>query len=160
VLTNLFQLGDFILRSGKKAKWKIDCDALTKEDWEGLAAMAVDILPPFAFAWGVPRGGLPFADALNKYGTNRYDHPLLIAEDVCTTGGSMSRCLSELAKSRNETLVCGSNVIGVCVFAREPSWPSWVKPLFCFNPYLTIQMERNKAVTDHENWKDPKFGPC
>ena len=134
---NLFQLGDFTLRSGAKSRWKIECDALTPADWEGLAAMAVEILPPFSGVSGVPRGGIPFADALSRYIISASPHPVLIAEDVCTTGGSMERWKKtleeELVPKRYQV-----RYIGVAVFARNPTWPKWVTPLFCFNPNPVI----------------------
>lgn len=120
---NLFQFGDFTLRSGAKSKWKIECDALTLEDWESLAAMAVERLSPFSRVYGVPRGGIPFADALRKYATVG---PVLIAEDVCTTGGSMTRYVQEL-KLHMESC------IGVCAFQRGPD-VSWVTPVFKMFP--------------------------
>jgi orotate phosphoribosyltransferase len=127
VLTNLFQRGDFSLRSGEKSKWKLELDALTKDDWEGLATIAVEILPPFQAVLGVPRGGIPFANALRPYQTDRKEDPILIAEDVCTTGGSMERFVKS-------TLTESQGVIGVCVFARHVKWPFWVFPLFGFHP--------------------------
>jgi hypothetical protein len=66
---SLFQLGDFTLASGASSLWKIECDALTPEDWQALAQMAVEILPPFGEVVGVPRGGVPFADALRPFVT-------------------------------------------------------------------------------------------
>lgn len=115
---SLFRLGDFTLASGAKSRWKIDCDALTPGDWEALAAMAADVLPPFGEVEGVPTGGEPFARALRKYRTRDGLDPLLIAEDVLTTGASMERCRGGLA-----------DAVGVCVFARGPC-PAWVTPLF------------------------------
>jgi hypothetical protein len=47
-MTNLFQLGDFHLHSGQKSKYKINCDALTDEDWRTLAMMLVERLPLFS----------------------------------------------------------------------------------------------------------------
>lgn len=110
----LFQRGDFILASGAKSTWKIECDALTAEDWAGLAAQAVERLPAFGAVEGVPRGGLPFANALRPYVTTG---PLLIAEDVVTTGGSMERFRD------------GREAIGVAAFCRG-SCPTWVTPLY------------------------------
>ena len=117
----LFQLGSFVLRSGAKSDWKIECDDLTPDDWAALAKMASEILPPFGQVEGVPRGGIPFADALRKYATTG---PLLIAEDVVTTGGSMVRFATSLGQ-----LASGQSAIGVCVFARGKC-PEWVTPLF------------------------------
>lgn len=134
----LFQLGNFTLRSGAKSAWKIECDALTPDDWVALARMASEILPPFRGAIGVPRGGLPFAHALNHYATGERSHPWLIAEDVCTTGGSMERYLEHLRHNPLESYKDleeyradppYKNVIGVTVFLRGVC-PAWVTPLF------------------------------
>jgi orotate phosphoribosyltransferase len=110
----LFRTGDFTLRSGAKSRWRIECEALTSEDWHALALMASEILPPFGAVEGVPRGGLAFALALRRYGTSG---PVLIAGDVVTTGGSMERARA------------GRDAVGVAVFARGV-FPSWVTPLF------------------------------
>ena len=115
---NLFQLGDFVLHSGRRSWWKIECDALTSDDWEALALMAAEILPPFGFVCGVPRGGIPFAKALNKY-VSEGSRLTLIAEDVVTTGESLLNFREQL----------GEHVVGVCVFARGKC-PEWVTPLF------------------------------
>ena len=129
---NLFMSGKFTLRSGKESAWKIECDALTGDDWAGLAAMAAEILPPWNAVLGVPRGGIPFACALAKYQTHNAKHPTLIAEDVCTTGGSMQRYVTELFDAG--TLTPKTPLVGVCVFARELDWPYWCIPLFAFHP--------------------------
>ena len=112
----IFQLGDFTLASGLSSGWKIECDSLTSEDWQALALMASDILPPFGRVDGVPRGGIPFADALLQYADSQSD-VFLIAEDVVTTGGSMERY-------RN-----GRDAIGICAFSRGQH-PDWVKAIF------------------------------
>lgn len=105
------------LRSGQLSAWKIDCEALTVDDWRTLAAMAAEILPSFGYVEPVPNGGIPFADALRFYADPDESDTILIAEDVVTTGGSME-------KIRNDR-----EVIGVCVFARGTP-PNWVTPLF------------------------------
>lgn len=118
----LFRLGAFTLASGGTTRFKIDCDALTAEDWEALAALAADCLPPFGAVEGVPTGGLAFADALRPYATGG---PLLIADDVLTTGSSMERL-----RGSRET-------IGVVAFSRAPYWaptPRWITPLFVIGP--------------------------
>lgn len=118
----IFQVGSFTLASGAKSNWKIECGSLTKADWAGLAAMAAEILPPFREVRGVPRGGVPFADALRRYVTQG---PVLVAEDVVTTGGSMER----FAAAECGNWPGSPERIGVCVFARGPV-PDWVTPLF------------------------------
>lgn len=129
--TALFQLGNFALHSGATAGWKIECDALTAGDWAALAQMAAEILPPFRYVKGVPRGGTAFALALWHYAGD--EGGLLIADDVCTTGASM-----EAFKAGSERNAAGNyclyrrevaNVQGVVVFARGEC-PSWVTPLF------------------------------
>jgi orotate phosphoribosyltransferase len=119
----LFRYGNFTLASGATSSWKIDCDALTPEDWDALAAMAASILPPFGYVEGVPTGGIPFAKALGKY-VNPDSLTLLIAEDVLTTGGSMERFRNGLIEG-----TCDPPTIGIVVFARGRC-PNWVTPLF------------------------------
>jgi orotate phosphoribosyltransferase len=117
---NLFQNGNFNLASGGTSKWKIECDALTKDDWKTLAMMAVDLLPNFSHVVGVPNGGIPFADALWPYRTANADR-LLLAEDVVTTGGSITKIRDQVRLHES--------IIGVCVFARGIC-PRWIMPLF------------------------------
>jgi orotate phosphoribosyltransferase len=115
-MANLFQTGDFLLASGARSAWNIDCDALVPEDWAGLARIASEVLPPFGVVEGVPRGGLPFAEALRRHAAPGCP-VLLIAEDVVTTGGSLERCRA------------GREALGVAVFCRGRC-PGWVVPLF------------------------------
>ena len=138
----LFQLGDFTLASGRKSRWKIECDNLLVDDWQGLAAIAAEILPPFTRTIGVPRGGVIFANALAMYGRPNQTKPVLvICEDVVTTGGSMEKFKAELLVDPTKTLVPGDKdtigsvvateyeIIGVTAFARGKP-PEWVIPLF------------------------------
>jgi orotate phosphoribosyltransferase len=113
----LFQSGSFTLASGETSNWKIECDGISPLEWKTLALMASEILPPFGAVEGVPRGGIPFAEALAEYAT---EGPLLIAEDVVTTGGSMERYRAD------------REAIGVAVFSRGTA-PEWVTPLFVLN---------------------------
>lgn len=91
----LFERGDFTLASGAKATWKIECDALTQADWEGIAEMLVGYIAPFGLVVGVPRGGLPLERALAPYTTMG---TTLVVDDVWTTGGSMNRYIMEVLK--------------------------------------------------------------
>lgn len=107
---SLFQRGDFVAASGATLPWKVECDALTPEDWRTLAG-AVAGAVRFGTVEGVPRGGLAFAEALAPYASTG---PLLIVDDVLTTGGSMERHRA------------GRDAIGVVAFARVGELPPWI----------------------------------
>lgn len=89
---NLFQLGSFTLHSGERSGFKIECDALTEADWEGLAAMISDhLVAPPGVVIGVPTGGAKLAAAMNRWHT--FPMPgayRLIVDDVLTTGASIT----------------------------------------------------------------------
>ncbi len=85
---NLFQWGAFTSASGKPLQWKIECDALTDEDWQCIANIGMYVLPPFGGVAYVPTGGAKLARAFKPYcmlGTDRW----LVVDDVWTTGKSM-----------------------------------------------------------------------
>ena len=122
---NLFQLGDFTLSSGRRSSWKIECDALTAEDWRTLAAMGVEMLDKagisFHCALGVPTGGAKLAEALQahlKPPTQR--SCVLVVDDVLTSGGSILRVREHVE---------GANCWGLVAFARGKC-PPWVLPIF------------------------------
>lgn len=110
----LFNLGDFVSHSGFDLSWKIDCDALVDEDWAALALLISQSVPAFGPVEGVPEGGIKLAVALEPY---RRHGPLLIVDDVLTTGQSMEEQRAE------------REARGVVVFSRGPS-PEWVTPIF------------------------------
>ena len=112
---NLFQQGSFILHSGSTSGWKIDCDALTNDDWETLALMISEKCR-FGNVIGIPRGGIKLAKALEQYVT---EGETLIVDDVLTTGGSMEK----------ERQQCSGTPIGFVVFARNEC-PDWISTLF------------------------------
>lgn len=112
---SLFQSGSIRLHSGETSSWKIDCDALTDQDLTTLAAMAITHFSTIGKVEGVPRGGLRFAKALSVYSGD--SGPLVIVDDVLTTGASM------------EAQRAGREARGVVIFARGPC-PAWVTPLF------------------------------
>lgn len=116
---SLFKKADFIGHSGKKLQWKIECDALTNEDWMALAFMISQKIQ-FNKVVGVPRGGLQLAKELKKY-MDPESKTILIVDDVLTTGGSM-----EDAKRGWKTQ---ENIVGYVVFARQKP-TDWIKSLF------------------------------
>lgn len=121
---NLFQLGDFTLHSGNKSFWKIECDALTDNDWKTLAAIVADRFH-FSSVVGIPKGGKKLAWALEEYTCHEPNCPLLIVDDVLTTGISFEDFLRQLIRDG----VNVSSISGLVVFARGKC-PSWVTPIF------------------------------
>tara|TARA_Y100000114_G_C11698448_1_gene297213 strand:+ start:136 stop:519 length:384 start_codon:yes stop_codon:yes gene_type:complete len=121
---NLFQKGDFISHAGLHLKWKIECDALTTKDWKGLARMIMDYeTRSFGSVEGIPRGGLPLANALKEYATVG---PPMIVDDVYTTGTSFKEYCNKYYRSMSFDY----NPKWV-VFARtKPKDRSGVKALF------------------------------
>lgn len=103
---NLFRSGEFTLHSGIETRWKIECDALTGHDLHTLASIIARNIPPFRTVEGVPTGGLRLATMLREYETLYIGDPLLIVDDVLTTGASYE-------KQR-----AGRDAIGVVLFAR------------------------------------------
>lgn len=112
-------MGEFKLHSGSRSRWKIDCDALTNDDYETLAWIVVDKFKiKYRRVIGIPNGGTQFAVALLKYTRGDVDTTLIV-DDVLTTGKSMN----EMMKKAHLP------VIGVVIFARGP-YPEWVYPIF------------------------------
>ena len=121
-MENLFQSGAFKLNSGKFSNFKIECDALTQDDIDTFAFL-ISQNYSFKEVVGVPTGGIRIEEALKKYCTNDDSLPLLIVDDVLTTGGSMERY-----KKTKEDLGY-NNIIGVVLFARNEC-PEWIAPVF------------------------------
>ena len=113
----LFQQGNFISAAGLSLDWKVECDALLPADWATLASIVHSQIR-FSEVLGVPTGGLLFANALKPYCSVG---PLLIVDDVLTTGKSM------------EALRDGRDAIGVVVFCRGESCPAWITPMWKWN---------------------------
>lgn len=125
---NLFEVGDFISHAGKELPWKIECDAIRPEWWDALARMVMDYQErPFYKAVGIPRGGVPFAQAMNKYASGDPNDQIMICDDVFTTGTSMQ----EFIKEEYPNWTAGQGYRWV-VFARQPcyEYPHHVRALF------------------------------
>ena len=114
----LFQSGDFVLHSGAKSGFKIDCDALTDDDWKTLSSLVAERVK-FGSVYLVPSGGLRFALALRDH----IDHSastILLVDDVLTTGASMEAARHQIS---------GKDILGVVAFARGEC-PAWIWPIF------------------------------
>lgn len=117
---HLFQQGVFELHSGDTSKFKIECGALTKPDWDTLAQIVTAKLK-FSYVIGVPTGGLMFAESLKPY-TSDGNYPWLIVDDVLTTGGSMEEAKNTFVESVME-------IRGIVLFARQKT-PDWIESIF------------------------------
>lgn len=127
---SIFQKVDFKSHAGLDLSWKIECDGVSKKEWKCLTEMIMDYEKrPFQSAIGIPRGGVVLGSYLNQYSTENPDDPILIVDDVLTTGGSMEEFKRE-RMFRNPT-----KYIGWVVFARGFP-PQWCRALFQmpFNP--------------------------
>jgi len=117
---SLFEKKDWIMHSGEKSDFKLECDALTDEDLETLAYL---ISKKFTFfdVRGVPTGGMRLANKLAKYikGGDKF----LIVDDVLTTGKSMEKARSPYFRQYRD------KIIGIVIFARGEC-PDWVRPIF------------------------------
>ena len=120
---NLFQSVDFVSHSGLELKWKIECDALSDPEWFTISQMIMEISVPFKEAIGIPRGGTKLGSLLNQYGTGKREDPVLLVDDVLTTGESMKQFKTK------RSWRYPSDYIGWVVFARNKC-PDWVTALF------------------------------
>ena len=115
----LFQSGRFTLASGHTTDFKIECDALTDDDWQTIGHLLRTRLRPFGDVVGVPRGGLKLAEVMKQYITPG-EPKLLIVDDVYTTGGSIRKFCADYYPIP---------MIGAVVFARRRP-DHWITPLF------------------------------
>jgi len=120
--SDLFEAGEFISHAKLKLNWKIECDAIRPKEWHVLAQIIKEFEPqPWRKAVGIPRGGISLGNALDKYSTNNPNDPILIADDVYTTGTSFKEFIKEFYPD--------VATIQWCVFARKPT-EGRVKALF------------------------------
>ena len=113
---NLFIKEDFISHAGLPLTWKVECDALTDADYQALAKIVSEKIN-FKDVKGIPRGGVPLENALKQYASNDSSDPLLICDDVYTTGTSMREVYEDGA-------------IGIVVFARNEITDDWIKAIW------------------------------
>lgn len=126
-MISLFRSGSFLLHAGGTSDFKIDCDALSDKDIKVLAAQLAKRLPTFRInVYGVPRGGLRLAVAMEQYG--RVEGPRLVVDDVYTTGTAIHDYASYQCLAPGEW-------IGAVLFARSPT-PPHIIPLFSMTPEL------------------------
>lgn len=117
----MFNKVNFISHSGKALEWKIECDDLSYKDVETLCYVISQKFKFFS-VFGVPRGGLKFADCLKQYCSHNLNDGVLVIDDVFTTGKSMN----DFVDVNNI-----KNPKGVVIFSRG-NCPSWITPIFQF----------------------------
>lgn len=120
------QLADLTLNSGRRSSFKIECDDLTDDEVAAGCALLAKVLPPFGSVAGVPTGGLRLEEAMASHLTPAPNLPLLIIDDVWTTGGSIRRFVDKYA---------WPEIITAVFFARGPTPPN-VTVLFSLHPGL------------------------
>ena len=120
----LFVSRNFKSHSGLDLTWKIEMDALSDAEWWTIKKMIMEITPPFKEVVGIPRGGVKLASLLDEHTTGEKTDPILIVDDVLTTGASIENFLTSYQRNRKPF-----TAIGWVVFART-QWPSWVNALF------------------------------
>lgn len=84
--------GGFPMHSGGRSTVKVECDALSSEEWDGLARLALErgLIQPHRHIVRVPRGGNAFGDAIERLGlASTVGDARLVVDDVLTTGASM-----------------------------------------------------------------------
>lgn len=130
---SLFKLGNFISHSGLQLDWKIECDSLTPDDWECFAHITSQLCPDFKQAYGVPNGGTPYANALQKY-INPDSDLILIVDDVYTTGNSLREYHLKLIE---DGIINTDTNIQFCVaFSRTNEIPSNILAIWKFGSYI------------------------
>ena len=138
----LFQKRDFVGHSGDTLTWKIECDAIQDVEWATLAHIIHEIEPrPFGEVVGIPRGGLKLSKPLEEYATGNDEDPLLIVDDVMTTGGSFDYFAEQYFRNRQYR-----QFFGWCIFNRGcDTAPAWVTSLFTM-PYHSKEFGYIKSV--------------
>lgn len=131
---NLFKFGKFISTSGVELDFKIECDVLSNEDWDCISQLVLKMYPyRFSKVLGVPTGGQPLEDKLKSYETGLEDDPVLIVDDVWTTGNSMRDFVKDQGIIKWK---------GIVVFNRSMYLPTNVMSVFDLNISLTKPINR------------------
>ena len=113
---DLFQDVDVVGHAGGRLTWKIECDALSTEEWRVLGNLILHYEKrPFRVAIGIPTGATELGNILNQYATGESQHPVLVVDDVYTTGTSF--------REFKEANYKDEHIIQWVCFARKPTSP-------------------------------------
>ncbi len=114
------------LHSGGRSQFKIECDALDDKDIQCLAWItSTYLIGKFSEVHGVPRGGLRFAKALEKYKSK--EGAILVVDDVYTTGNSLREFIMNYFIEND--MHSSPPMKTVVIFARNVA-PEWIIPIF------------------------------
>lgn len=130
-ITPLLVHEEVTLASGRTSEFKIECDALTPEDIDAAAWLMAKLAQERVYSWhkvvGVPRGGVPLAEAIDRlFVTNPKSRRLLVVDDVWTTGYSMGKFIDSLDLPNNTI------VVPVVLFARGGMLHPKMNPMAVF----------------------------
>lgn len=126
---NLLINRSFISHAGKSLPYKIECDALTDDDINTVAAIIAKRVE-FDRVIGIPTGGLRLQFALGKY--LGLGQKILIVDDVLTTGASMEEKRQAIIKD-HRGFIDVNDIIGWVIFARGET-PDWINAVFTVTP--------------------------
>lgn len=116
---DVFQQCNFKSHAGLDLTWKIECDNISDSEWDCFARMISEVESrQFSEVIGIPRGGIKLQNALSNYTSGHCADPILIVDDVWTTGTSFKE-FSEIGLI--ETLTQDKGWFGWCIFARTPT---------------------------------------
>ncbi len=129
---NLLINRSFVSHSGNVLPYKIECDALTDDDINTVAAI-ISANAKFDRVIGIPTGGIRLQFALGKYLTLAgLEQKILIVDDVYTTGASMEEKRQEIV-SNHKGFIDINDIIGWVIFARGKT-PDWINAVFTVTP--------------------------
>lgn len=113
---DLFQKIDFISHAGLAMTWKLECDAISDAEWKCLAKIISEIeTRPFSNVIGIPRGGIKLQNELLNYVSGNENDPVLIVDDVWSTGASFEEFTGiHIIQQMTENV----GWFGWCIFAR------------------------------------------
>jgi hypothetical protein len=109
---------------GPELQWKIECDALIWDDWQGLAWILAQRLPRFSRVVGVAGDGLRLAEALRLHAVTA-TNTVVVADNVLMTGASMEGARTKIATDERWT----GRILGAVAFARTRP-PPWIRAAF------------------------------
>lgn len=133
---SLLQWGNFTLHAGGRSWWRIDCDSLTDSEINLIAKLIHERIGILRFTVcpdSHPGSCVPkLVDVMNRlYAGGSAEAPILIVDDVLTTGSSMIARRSQIEESMSPSYYREGGIVGAVIFARGPC-PDWIMPLFQF----------------------------